>query len=354
MTYAIAAAGTGGHVFPGLAVGEALVADGVARSDVLFVGGDRLEATVYPEAGFGFLGVELLGLRRSFTIDNLRIPLVVKRAVDVMTEEFRNRSVGVVLGLGGYVTVPAGIAARRASAVFCVSEQNAHPGLANRLMSRLAARSFASFPDTPGLVNPEWVGNPIRLGLLDSPAAREARESYGLAGDGPVVGVFGGSLGAQALNDEVERSVGAWNAGGVRVIHLVGTRNREIAERADGIEGWVVVPFEDDMGRFYAACDLVVARAGGAVAELTATGTPAVLVPGVFGSSGHQAANAAALEDAGAAVVIDESSIDQIGAVVLDLAFDRDRLESMERAAQSLAKPLAAANIAGVMQELHV
>ena len=354
MTYAIAAAGTGGHVFPGLAVGQALVAAGVARSDVLFVGGDRLEATVYPEAGFPFLAVELMGLSRSFTADNLKIPFVVKRAVDVMSDEFRKRSVGAVLGLGGYVTVPAGIAARRTGAVFCVSEQNAHPGLANRLMSRLAKRSFASFPHTPGLVNPEWVGNPIRPGLVDAPSAREARASYGLAEDGPVVGVFGGSLGARVLNDEVERSVAAWVAGGVRVIHLVGRRNREIADRANDIADWVVVPFEDDMGRFYAACDLVLARAGGAVAELTATATPAVLVPGGFGSSGHQAANAAALEHAGAAVVIEEASVDRIGSVVLDLAFDRERLESMERAAQSLAKPLAAANIAGVMQELHV
>ena len=354
MTYAIAAAGTGGHVFPGLAVGQALVDAGVPKADVMFVGGDRLEASVYPDAGFSFLGVELMGLRRSLTLENLKIPIVVKRAVDAIADEFRRRSVGVVLGLGGYVTVPAGLAARRVDVPLCISEQNAVPGLANRLMGRLADRSFSAFPDTPGLGRSEWVGNPVRASLIGQHDPIRSRDAYGLSGDGPVVGVFGGSLGAKVLNDAVERHIARWTMAGVRVIHLVGTRNEEIAERAGAVEGWVVVPFEDDMGRFYSACDLVVARAGGAVAELTATGTPSVLVPGAFGSSGHQSANAAALERAGAAVVVQEEFIDQVGQVVLDLVTDRGRLLDMVNGAQSLAKPLAAANIADVMRGLHV
>ena len=105
MTYAIAAAGTGGHVFPGLAVGEALVAGGVERADVLFVGGTRLEASVYPEAGFPFLSVELMGLQRRLTTQNLKLPMVVKRAVDRIAAEFVTRNVGVALGLGIHALV---------------------------------------------------------------------------------------------------------------------------------------------------------------------------------------------------------------------------------------------------------
>ena len=353
MTYAIAAAGTGGHVFPGLAVGEALVADGVERADVLYVGGTRLEATVYPEAGFPFLSVELMGLQRRLTAQNLKLPLVVKRAVDRIAHEFDVRKVGVVLGLGGYVTVPTGLAARRLGIPLCVSEQNAHAGLANRLMSRLAARSFGAFPDTTGMPGAIWVGNPIRRSVISFEATSDARASYGLDPDAPVLGVFGGSLGAKVLNDAVEANMSRWQNAGIQVLHLVGTRNAEIAGRAEGVRGWSVVPFEDRMARFYAACDLIVARAGGAVAELTATGTPSVLVPGSFGSGGHQQANAEALERVGAAVVVTEDQIDRLGPLVIDLLTDRARVAEMAEAARSFAKPNAAANISAAMRELH-
>ncbi len=352
MTYAIAAAGTGGHVFPGLAVGEALVAAGVDRADVLFVGGTRLEASVYPEAGFPFLSVELMGLQRRVTAQNLKLPLVVKRAVDRIADEFGARRVGVVLGLGGYVTVPTGLAARRVGIPFCVSEQNAHAGLANRLMSRLAARSFGAFPETVGMPGASWVGNPIRHSILEADRL-EARRFYGLDPDVPVLGVFGGSLGAKVLNDAIESDLSQFRAAGIQLLHLVGSRNAEIADRAEKADGWTVVPFEDRMGRFYAACDLVVARAGGAVAELTATGTPSILVPGSFGSGGHQQANAEALERVGAAVVVAETDIDSLGTVAIALLADRERIDGMAEAARSFAKPQAAANISAAMRELH-
>lgn len=352
MTFAIAAAGTGGHVFPGLAVGEALVASGVPRDDVLFVGGSRLEASVYPEAGFPFLSVELMGLQRRMTTENLRIPLVVKRAVDRIAVEFADRRVGAVLGLGGYVTVPTGIAARRLGVPFCVSEQNAHAGLANRLMSRLAVRSFGAFPDTEGMRKAEWIGNPVRASILAPVKVEEARSGYGLALDQPVLGVFGGSLGAGVLNDAVEANLDRWLSAGIQVLHLVGARNIEITARA--VPGWTIVPFEDRMERFYGASDLVVARAGGAVAELTATSTPAILVPGMFGSGGHQLANASALGAAGAAVVLPEGEIARLGDLAVDLVTDARALAAMARSARSLAKPHAAANISAVLKELHV
>lgn len=354
MSFAIAAAGTGGHVFPGLAVGDALVASGVPRDDVLFVGGTRLEASVYPDAGFPFLSVRLMGLQRRATIENLKIPIVVKRAVDRIADAFERRGVGAVLGLGGYVTVPTGLAARRLGVPFCVSEQNAHAGLANRLMSRLATRSFGSFPETDGMPDAEWVGNPVRSSVLETVDVAQARAAYGLPAVGPVLGVFGGSLGAGALNQAVEANLSDWTEAGINVLHLVGERNRNIADRASSVDGWRVVPFEDRMERFYAACDLIVARAGGAVAELTATGSPSILVPGTFGSGGHQLANAAALERVGAAVVVEESEVGGLGQVVSGLLADRSSLAAMAEAARSLAKPDAAANIGAVLRDIHV
>lgn len=351
MSFAIAAVGTGGHVFPGLAVGEALVAAGVDRIDVLYVGGDRLEATVYPEAGFGFLQVPLQGLTRSLSLRNLRIPFTLAAAVFSMWRAFRARGVKVVLGLGGYVTIPAAVAARLAGATVMVSEQNAHAGLGNRVAGRLASQRFGSFPTTGGL-DAEWVGNPVRAAIADfdrSQLRPQALQRYGLDPARPVVGIFGGSLGAGVLN-RIAPEVAA--IPGIQLVHLAGEIHVDgLATAAD--DSWHVVGFEERMELFFAACDLVVARAGGAVAELSATATPAVLVPGGFGSAGHQGANASYLAEAGAAVVVEESEVDRVPTVVGEILGDPERLRRMRLAAGGLARPDAAHTIAAAMISAH-
>ena len=355
MTFAIAAAGTGGHVYPGLAVGEALVSLGVAPADVLYIGGSRLEATVYPRAGFPFLGVELRGLKRRLAWSNLGIPRVVVRAVTTIRAELEVRGTKALLGLGGYVTVPAGLAAGRSGARLAVAEQNAHAGLANRLMSRRAVRVFGSFPETKGLPDADWVGNPIRRALSDFDRERlvgPARRRWGLEADSPVVGVFGGSLGAGAINSAVEAMLGTGDVP-FQVLHLAG-HGFEAMEKAARASGgrWVVLDFCDDMESFYAACDLVIARAGGSVSELTATATPAVLVPGGFGSGGHQLANATVLERAGAAIVVSEGRLGQLRQIVGELAGDPARRRAMAEAASELARPDAATVIARSLMEM--
>lgn len=351
MSFAVAAVGTGGHVYPGLAVGEALVAAGVGRDDVLYVGGDRLEATVYPDAGFPFVRVPLRGLKRSLSLSNLQIPFTLLKATFDMWREFRRRRVRVVLGLGGYVTVPATVAARLAGAVVMVSEQNAHAGLGNRVAGRLAARRFGAFPTTDGL-DAEWVGNPVRRSIADFDRAvlrPQALARYGLSPELPVVGVFGGSLGAGVLNGIAPDLA---SLPGTSLVHLCGTVHADTFAGRETAT-WRIVPYEERMDLFFAACDLVVARAGGAVAELTATATPSVLVPGGFGSAGHQAANAAQLADAGAAVVVPEPEVARVPDVVHQVLSDPARLAAMREAATGLARPDAADVIAAAMIDAH-
>lgn len=356
MTFLIAAAGTGGHVFPGLAVGEALLHLGIPRDEILYVGGDRLEADVYPARGFRFHQVELAGLQRRLTPENLRIPGVVLRARTSIGQLVDDSGVRVALGMGGYVTIPTGLAMRSRRIPFFNAEQNASAGLANRVAARWARDSFVSFPDTGGLPRGKWVGNPVRepFWAFDRAALRPtALERYDLDLDGPVLGVFGGSLGAGAINDAVAAMAEGWRASTVRIVHVTGPDHVEtMASRphATGIT-WRRVGFEDRMDLFYAAVDLVVARAGGAVAELTATATPSILVPGRFGSGGHQDENARFLETSGASVVVDEHRLGELGAAVEAILGDESRLESMGKGASAIAKPQAALTIGRAMIE---
>ena len=355
MTFAIAAAGTAGHVHPGLAVGEALVSQGVPPSDVLFIGGDRLEATAVPAAGFSLLSVPLQGLSRRVTLRNLTIPIKLARAVRRVRRELAHRRVGVMLATGGYVAAPAGWAARSEGIPFFLSEQNAAAGLANRMMERWAARTFASFPQTSGLKKAEWTGNPVRADLarLDRASLRrEAFRHYDLTDGIPVVGVMGGSLGAAAINRGVSEMLLGWTGEPVQVVHLAGEIHTEEVTRraASSAHRWRVVGFEKRMDLFYSACDVVVARAGGGVAELTIAGLPSVLIPGEFGSASHQAANAAALEDAGAAVTVPEARLEELASVVAGLLADPERRRRMSGAAAGIARPRAAELIAEEMR----
>ncbi|MGH8947641.1 MAG: UDP-N-acetylglucosamine--N-acetylmuramyl-(pentapeptide) pyrophosphoryl-undecaprenol N-acetylglucosamine transferase, partial [Acidimicrobiia bacterium] len=313
MTFIIAAAGTGGHVFPGLAVGEALVTRGTPKDSILYVGGDRLEKSIYPGSGFPFLQVEVRGLQRSMTTKNLSLPRVVWRARDAIIAAIEKREVKVVLGMGGYVTIPAALAARSSRSALLVAEQNAGGGLANRVAARWAERTFTSFPDTEGLERGEWVGNPVRQALsnLNREETRpEALAHYGLDPGYPVLGAVGGSLGAGVINGAVGDLVENWEGNRIQVLHLTGESSLTPDNRSSDAVLWVQRSFEKRMELFYAACDLVVARAGGGVAELTVTSTPSILIPGEFGSSGHQTANAAFLNEAGAAKVLLQDHLD--------------------------------------------
>ncbi|HZD22097.1 MAG TPA: glycosyltransferase, partial [Acidimicrobiia bacterium] len=239
MTFLIAAAGTGGHVFPGLAVGQALLSLGVNNDEIIFVGGDRLEATVYPDAGFRFVGLELAGLKRSFTVANLRIPWVVMRARQTIATEIEESNVRAVLGMGGYVTIPAGLAARSHRVPMFCAEQNAEAGLANRIAARWARQTFVSFPDTVGLPSGIWVGNPVRepfWGFDRSGLRKEALSHFDLDDDRPVVGVFGGSLGARTINQAVAEMVVGWTGDAVAVVHLTGKSHLEEMSQLTAVE----------------------------------------------------------------------------------------------------------------------
>ncbi len=344
---ALAAGGTGGHVLPALSVAEALA----GRADLVFLGGDRFEATAVPAAGIDLVQAPVQGLQRSLSPRNLGIPRSVWKAVRRYEEALDARNVGAVLAMGGYVAVPAGIAARRRGIPLFLHEQNAHTGLANRMMGRWAQVTYTSFPETSGAVRARYVGNPIRAAIaqLDRLGRRAAAlERYGLEPDRVTVGIVGGSLGSRPINDAMAAAAPALAAAGTQVLHLAGPRfEDEVRTRTSGAGvPWRVVGFEDEMEWFFAAVDLVVSRASGMVAEFTATGTPSVLVPGAFGSKGHQEASARWLESVGAARVVAEEDLASLGMHVARLVEDGDERRRMGAAATSVGRPDAATVIA--------
>ena len=356
MTYALAAAGTGGHIYPALAVAEELEGRGVPRDHIVFFGGSRLERVAVPEAGFELVEIEIRGLSRSFSFDNVTLPAVVARAAGVVGRELRARRVRVLGAFGGYVSVPAAWGARRAGTRYVLHEQNAVPGLANKLIAKRADRVMVAFPAAAiTLKGAEVVGNPLRsrLASFDRATLRPtALTHYQLDGDRPIVGILGGSQGARVLNE---------SAAGIRaarpeaqIIHLTGTIHEEVMRsQVTDDPTWRVVAFEPAMELFYAAADLVLSRAGAlTVSELAATGTPAVVVPYAAGTGAHQTANAAQLVEAGGAILVEESEADSLVATVADLVADTSRRTVMAKSASSVAHPDAASRVADAMLEV--
>jgi UDP-N-acetylglucosamine--N-acetylmuramyl-(pentapeptide) pyrophosphoryl-undecaprenol N-acetylglucosamine transferase len=355
MSIAIAAAGTGGHVYPALAVASALVEQGLDPERIVFVGGDRLEAKAVPAAGFPFEQFDLFGLRRSLSLKNLRIPAALHRNARAMESTLRRRGSRVVLCMGGYATVPAAMAAHRARIPLFVQEQNAVPGLATRFASRRAVAAFIGLPGPADrLPRATLTGNPVRAELARfdrAVLAGRARQRYGLSDGGLVLGVLGGSLGARVLNQAVPRIVAGWDGGPLSVVHLAGGEVESVRRAAAGSRlVWRCLPFEDQMEFFYAAVDLVLCRAGAmTVSELAATATPAVLVPLQRVGQQH---NAASLEGAGGAVVVAEGAVGGLPEVISRLMGDHEGRAAMAVRARAVAHPEAAALIAARLLEV--
>jgi UDP-N-acetylglucosamine--N-acetylmuramyl-(pentapeptide) pyrophosphoryl-undecaprenol N-acetylglucosamine transferase len=356
MRIGIAAAGSGGHVFPALAVADALVTKGVAREDIVFFGGDRMEAATVPKAGYRFVRVNIHGLRRSLSVDNLKLPAKVRSASKVIGAEIADSHLQAMVVFGGYVAGPAALAARKAHIPLIVHEANAVPGMANRLVAGRADVVLVAFDAaTSKLPGAVVVGNPLRQSFesFDRVDRHDnARTRFGLGRGRDVLGIFGGSLGASALNTLAE-SIATDPNRDFDILHICGPAHVEnIEAKAQDIAGWVVLGFEDDMADVYAACDLVVSRAGAiSISEIEETATPAIVIPLPAGQ-GYQAQNAAELAASGGAVIMDQSDPESVIRTVFALMGDRERRSQMAQKAGETGHRQAASEVADRTLEL--
>ncbi len=330
----LAGGGTAGHTSPLLATAEVLAERG---AEITCLGTPRgLEVTLVPRAGYPLELVEPVPLPRRPGVDLAKVPVRLRRSVASAREVIERVEPDVVVGFGGYVSVPAYLAARKRVPIV-VHEGNARAGIANKLGARFTEHVATSFPGTE-LRNAQFLGLPIRrlISGLDRAALRaEARAHFGLDPDRPTLLVTGGSQGARRINHAVSGAARALAEAGIQVLHVAGRVEEAAPDRQDGDPPYVVEGFIDRIDLAYAAADFIVCRAGAnTVTEVAVTGLPAAFVPLPIGN-GEQSVNAHPVVQAGGALLIDDEKFSDrwVTQVVVPLLRDRQRLARMSDAA---------------------
>jgi len=341
-----------------MAVADELRASGAVVS---FLGTrERIEAELVPAAGYEIDFLKVRGIDRR---NPLRAALAMWEAVGAVAaarRALRGRGADVVLGGGGYVAGPAGLAAALTRTPLVLTEADSHLGLANRLLAGRARRVCLAFPIEGREGDPYFVtGRPVPAAILRADRD-EARRRFGISPRARCLLVMGGSQGARSINMAAIEAFAEAGAGGLdaefrrdfHVLHLSGHRDHEDLERrlaaASHAEDYTLIPYEPDLGDVLAACDLVLARSGGSIFEVVAAGRPAILVPYPYATADHQAANAAWMSGAGAAETVADGELSAalLAGRVSSLFEDEPRLAAMSAASTSLAKPDAARKIA--------
>jgi undecaprenyldiphospho-muramoylpentapeptide beta-N-acetylglucosaminyltransferase len=362
----VAGGGTAGHTLPGIAIGRALVDRGHPAATIHFVGSERgSEVRLVPAAGFELTVLPGRGIQRRLTPANVGAVLGLLKAMVQAFGLVRRRRPKVVVALGGYASVPCALAAAVLRVPIVVAEQNAVPGAANRLTARFAKACAVSFPGT-ALPRAVVTGNPVRPEVLAVERDRDrgpARKALGIDDDRTMVFAFGGSLGSLRINRAVAGAIETWaDRSDLAVRHVVGERDWPQfgdtafgggTEPGSGVQ-YQAVRYDDDMPRSFAASDLVVSRAGATtVAELAAIGVPALLVPLPGAPGDHQTANARALVEAGAALLVPDGELtpERLVAEVDALTADPDHLRRMATAARSAGRRDAADRVADLVEQ---
>lgn len=356
--FIISGGGTGGHIFPAVSIANALRRR-FPGCGILFVGAsDRMEMEKVPAAGYKIVGLEIAGFDRRHLLRNISVLMKLRRSLAKAKSIIRDFKPDAVIGVGGYASGPTLKAAQRLGIPTVIQEQNSYAGVTNKLLAKKAARICVAYGGMERFFPAGKIvmtGNPVRKDLLDKGRdPREARRGFGLDPERPTVLVVGGSLGARTLNEAMQGALGRITDAGLQLIWQTGKSWGDRGQKAAvGMKGVVVTNFIGDMARAYAAASLVVSRAGaGSISELELLGKPCILVPSPNVAEDHQTKNARALADRGAAVLVTDAEAPlKLVDTLIELASDKERLETMSREIRKLALPGADEKIVDIIEE---
>ncbi|MGG7102738.1 undecaprenyldiphospho-muramoylpentapeptide beta-N-acetylglucosaminyltransferase [Rhodococcus sp. 24CO] len=364
LSVVVAGGGTAGHIEPALAVADAVKAL-APDTTVTALGTARgLETTLVPARGYTLELIPPVPLPRKPTMDLVKLPFRIRASVRKTREVLDAVDADVIVGFGGYVALPAYLAARggvlrrRRTIPIVIHEANASAGIANKIGARLATRVLAAVPGSGvknrGASDADIVGIPVRASIANFDRAglrAQAREYFGLPLDGPVLLVFGGSQGAKSLNDAVSGAARELADAGISVLHAHGPKNTLDAPQFSEAAPYVAVPYLSRMDLAYAAADAAICRSGAmTVAEVSSVGLPAVYVPLPHGN-GEQELNAKPVVAAGGAVIVSDADLTPtfIADTVVPLLTDSPRLQAMSAAAAGVGHRTAATEIARIV-----
>ena len=340
----ISGGGTGGHIFPAVAIANALRRR--CGAEILFVGAeDRMEMEKVPAAGYPIKGLPVAGFDRKNLLRNFAVVLKLRKSMAMARRIVRDFRPDIAIGVGGYASGPTLKAAQKAGIPTLLQEQNSYAGVTNKLLAKKAGRICVAYGGMERFFPADRIvktGNPVRAALLEPRPQEEARLSFGLKPDRPTLLVVGGSLGARTLNESMDNGLGKLVTAGIQVIWQTGRHFGDRAVKAaQGREGVTATEFITDMAAAYAAADLVVSRAGaGSISELELLGKPCILVPSPNVAEDHQTKNARALSDAGAALLVsDAEAREKLIQTVLDTFSDKPAIRAMAEKIKSLALP---------------
>lgn len=350
----MAAGGTGGHVYPAIAIADA-VKSKYPQAEVLFVGTrDRMEWQAVPKSGYPIKSVWISGFHRRLTPQNLLFPFKLVTSLAQSFKILKSFKPDVLVACGGFAAGPVGWVAAKLNVPIVIQEQNSFPGVTNRMLAKHAAAIFTAFDEAKKYFPVEKVkleGNPVRS-QLEKSDRHPALKSFGFTEESPVLLILGGSGGAKALNDIMKRELPRLHDEfGLQIIWQCGNRYLDDLQKEINLRDYPnlrLLNFIDDMPAAYGAADLVVTRAGASTcSELMLLGQPAIFVPSPNVAGDHQTKNAASMVTANAAKLLEEKKLDNLFLdTIRDLIFNKDELNSMSRAMKQLAKPDAAEVIA--------
>lgn len=349
MNILVMAGGTGGHVFPALAVANELIARGV---NVEWLGTKNgIEANLVPQAGIKLNTIDIVGLRGKNIVTWLKLPWVLLRAIWQALGIIQQFKPNAVLGLGGFAAGPGGLAAKLTRRPLVIHEQNAIAGTTNKWLSKIANRRVVGFPNS--LANAEWVGNPVRKAFYDRQSTTEKHKQ----GEKRNLLILGGSLGARKLNQLLPVTLQSMDESLLpNVWHQTGKQHIESTKehyQSSGVAA-KVVSFIDDIAQAYDWADIIVCRAGAlTVAEITASGVAALLVPFPYAVDDHQSKNAQWLVENDAGILRQENELtpDVLAKELTGLLSSTVRLDELAKNAQALSMPGAASRVADICLE---